>query len=426
MRPYGTAESDVCASKKATLKTAYLCSLCREYGVLEAAWRQPRLYIELRSCAFGGLQMRLHGNVFAYIVVFGLTACGVTPPDNVVGYTYVSGDSDAALPNAISTPSTTVGNSNITTTAGATVTTTGTGVTSTSGTTTEGGNTTTTGTTTAGGRTTGGTTTNTTTGGTTTGGTTTGGTTTGGTTSTSSTSTYTVDNLSTDMTSVLQAHTPIYSTENLGNPANVALWTPTMLQSLYDGLVATQTFYPNLSMQDLAHLMLALGATDSTGDYRLSNNGAVGYLQVSTSSCQTDYTNHGDTVTGPHGQLISATSITLTTPGANMAIMAWYTRNAVSAQESANEAAAGEHSHPSLRRDVGNAILSWLVGPGSDRWALVSGSDAANRWPAFYNRILDYYVQGGFGTQSSFDAILSTSMPSTLQAFKDAPAGAFP
>lgn len=343
--------------------------------------------------------MRFRTFLLTSMACAGLAACGVTAPDNTtVGYTYVSGDGDGALPNNVTkTPSTTVGNSNTV-----------------SGINPGGsGNANTTGTSTAGNSTTGGTSgSNTTTGGTS------GGSMSG--TTTSSTPTYTLANLTVDMNSVLKAHSPIYSSSNLGNPANIALWTQPELQSLYDGLIATQAFYPSLSLQDLAHLILALGATDSTGDYRLVNGSSTGYLQVSSGSCQTDYTNHGLAITGPDGQLVSPTSENLTDPGANVAMMAWYTRNAVSAGESANEVAANLHDH-TVTRDVGNGILSWLEGPGQDRHTL-SGSAATN-WSTFHDRIMDYYVQAGFGDTTSFETILNASMPATVLSFRDAPSG---
>ena len=357
--------------------------------------------------------MKLREIVFAGVSCIGLTACGIAGAGNARGYSYVS--DPVTADNSASTSSSTdaVGTTNSISNTGAANSNTAAvppkGVT--------GDTNVASGATTAGG--------NTTMDANATNGATHGGNTTVDANAAKPPVTYAIDNLAADMNNVLQQHMPVYSADNLGNPANVALWTPSLLASLYDGLVASQAFYPNLSLQDLAHLILALGATDSTGDYRLSNNSSVGYLQVATSSCEADYIAHGLAIVGPDGQLLSPSSISLNDPGANVVIMAWYTRNAVSAGESANEAAAGQHL-PGVTRDVGNAILSWLVGPGSDRHALVSGSDAANRWPAFYNRILDYYVQGGFGTQASFDAILNTSLPSTLEAFKDAPANAFP
>ena len=343
--------------------------------------------------------MKLRKTIFGYIACAGLTACGITAPDNVVGYTYVSGTANGALPDSTTKGSTT-SDTNATT--------------GTSGTTTSG--TTTTGTTTTGAATGGAT------NGNSTSGTTAGGSTTTGST-TSSTPTYTLANLSADMNAVLQARSPSSSDTygNLGNPANIALWTQSPLQSLYDGLLVTQaSYYPSLSLQDLAHLILALGATDSTGDYTLNNGSTVGYLQVSTANGENDYINHGLAIQGENGELISPSNISLGVPGANLALMAWYSRNAVSSGESADEASTGAHNHV-VTRDVGNAVLAWLAGPGLDRH-----SNPPTSWPAFYARLADYYVQSNFGTQASFDAIMNTSMPSTLQGFKDAPAGAFP
>ena len=350
--------------------------------------------------------MKVRQVIFAYALCTLSTACGGGGSGTQsLTYTSLPGDTDTGStanisapsgvdPNTIGTNTGSSGNANTT-----------------SGTTTAGGNPSTTGGTTGGGTTGGGTTAAMTTAGTTTAGT--------------PVATYSVDNLTADMNAVLQAHTPLYSSDNLGNPANVALWTPSIVQSLYDGIAAMQAFYPSVSMKDLAHLVLALGATDSTGDYRVSNASSVGYLQVGLDSCKADYVNHGLQVNGPNGLSISPTNTPLNDPGANVAIMAWYTGNAVAAGESANEAAQGLHAHV-VTRDVGNAMLAWLSGPGLDRHTLTAGSDASNRWLAFYDRLLDYYVQGGFGTQATFDAILGTNMPSTLEAFKDGPAGALP
>ena len=237
---------------------------------------------------------------------------------------------------------------------------------------------------------------------------------------------YSPADLMADMNVVLQAHSPIYSTENLGNPANVALWNQAAIDSLYRGLRAAQaTYYPMLSLKDFTHLILALGGTDSTGDYNLSN-GNTGYLQVS-GNVSSEFSAHADVVKDPNGEVVAdPANLVLTNPGVSVAVFAWSTRNSISAGESANEIAMGL-KHGNVFRDVGNGIMAWVCGPNQDRHRNPQTAGCpSDTYPGFSNRVEDYFVQAKFGAPGDLEKILAAAVPTTVLNFKDAPAGAFP
>ena len=237
---------------------------------------------------------------------------------------------------------------------------------------------------------------------------------------------YSSADLMLDVNTVLQAHPPVYSTENLGNPANVALWNQAAVDSLYRGLVVAQAnYYPMLKLKDLAHLLLALAGTDSTGNYNL-DNGSTGLLSVST-NVSGEFSAHANAVTDSNGIVVAdPANLVLTNPGANVGVFAWSSRNSISAGESTTEIALGE-MHGNVFRDVGNGIMAWVCGANTDRHRNPQTAGCpTDTYPGFHNRVEDYFVQANFGSVADFETILNAPVPNTLVNFKDAPTSTFP
>jgi hypothetical protein len=221
---------------------------------------------------------------------------------------------------------------------------------------------------------------------------------------------YSVAQLKADIGTVLQLHAPVYSNRNLGNPANVALWTPDKIASLYRGIATAQQFFPQLSMTDLAHLVAAEGAQESTGNFALPGY-SVGFLQVTPNTVVQDFTNHGRPILAPDGSAVVTPGITadLTDPAQNVALWAWYTHNVVVAGMSLNEVALG-FKQGGVTPDFGNAQFDWLAGPHNDR----HNPAVAASYKDYHDRIKDYFVQANFGTDAQFEQLLGTSIGTGL------------
>jgi hypothetical protein len=230
---------------------------------------------------------------------------------------------------------------------------------------------------------------------------------------------YTPTMLAEDIDTVLQYHTGIYSNRPLGNSGNVALWTPDKVALLYQALVVTHTSgYTAIALPDLAHLVLAEAAAESTGNYNIgiggSPSGGWGLLQVTPDTVVVDYNNHGLALRSASGALLldPNTSHNLADPGTNTLIWGWYTKNAVAFGISADQAAAGQRG--TVVADYGNALFAWLAGPGHDRH--IEGDNAD--YNDYYQRNEDYFVQAGFGTAADFTALMDTLVGYTPAAWK--------
>ena len=224
-----------------------------------------------------------------------------------------------------------------------------------------------------------------------------------------------------DLTLALASRPGPLSGRYLGNPANLALWTPLKVQQLMIGLRAAQSqFFPELSLQDFARLMVAEGAQESTGDWNLgvrpidfSDHASQGFLQVTPASVVLDYANYGLPIQDANGKVLidpaKVSRMTLANPGTNVLLWSWYTRNSVATGVSMNEwinRVAWNIPVGKVTRDFGNAQFTWLAGPHNDRHVAGAGYDD------YYRRIADYYVTSGFGSQQRFDQLLATPFDS--------------
>ena len=82
------------------------------------------------------------------------------------------------------------------------------------------------------------------------------------------------------------------------------MWTPDKIQSLLNGIVtAHDVFYSNISLTDLAHLVISEGAQESTGNYNLPG-WSEGFIQSTPSTVGQDFINHGNAVTSSVGTMI--------------------------------------------------------------------------------------------------------------------------
>ena len=222
---------------------------------------------------------------------------------------------------------------------------------------------------------------------------------------------YSMAQLQADLKNVLQLRAPKYSNRNLGNPANVALWTPDKMQSLMRGIQTAQRYFPKIGLVDLAHLILAEGAQESTGNFAMPGV-SVGFMQVTPGTVGIDFKNHGMPIKAADGSVVVSpqSSPDLNDPAQNIALWAWYSSNVVIAGMSLNEVALNNQPFGKVTRDFGNAEFDWLAGPHNDRH---DASKAAN-FKDYHDRIKDYFVQSDFGSDSQFEALLATPLGSKL------------
>ena len=203
----------------------------------------------------------------------------------------------------------------------------------------------------------------------------------------------------------------------------MANWTPDKVAQLKKGIDTAQQFYPNIKPQTLAKLIVAESAQESTGDpnaginagqkdWSKSQDGAgLGLLQVTPKFAVQDFIKHGTAIKAPDGSVVvdPKGKIDLSNPATNVAMWAWYTKNAVASGTSMNEAASGAKGSP-VTRDFGNAQWSWLGGPHNDR----HDSATAGGYKDYHDRIKDYFVQSGMGGADEFEKLLDTPVSSTM------------
>ncbi len=241
---------------------------------------------------------------------------------------------------------------------------------------------------------------------------------------------YTSKQVLADLQALLISRPGPLSGRHLGNPANLALWTPYKVQQLTIGLrVAQATFYPEIPLRDFARLILAEAAQESTGDFNLGvrpvdlqDHASQGLLQVTPASVLLDYKNYGLPIKDATGKVLldpaKAERLSLANVCTNVLLWAWYTRNSVAFGVSFNEWAHRSEWHiptGGVLRDFGNAQFTWLAGPHNDRHTADQG------YADYYNRIADYYISSGFGTQAQLDALLATGFAAEPIAVRDLP-----
>ena len=175
-------------------------------------------------------------------------------------------------------------------------------------------------------------------------------------------------------------------------------------------LVATR-FYPMLAPRRLAQLIVAEAAQTSSGDHRRNVGGGPGdgqgYMQVTMQSVVKDLHDFGrpllalggSTVVTPDGNIV------LGRLDQNVALSAWYTRNTVGSRQSLGERLLWRdlpynHQPTPMMVVFGNAQLTWLAGPRHDRHT----PEGAARFAKYHRRVLNYFVQSGFGDAATYEA----------------------
>ena len=231
-----------------------------------------------------------------------------------------------------------------------------------------------------------------------------------------------------NLNAVLQARPGPRSGRPLGNPANLTMWSEAKRQSLYRGIVqARNIFYRELNLRDFAHMILSESAQESTGDFTLgvrpidfNDHASQGLIQVTPGSVVLDFLHWGKQVRSTSRQVLldpnQAAQMDLSDPTTSLMMWAWYTKNCVAIGTSIEEfqhRTAWNSPTGTIVRDFGNAQFVWLAGPHSDRHVDDSG------YQDYYNRINDYFVESGFGSQADFDRLLNTPLSAVRVGMPD-------
>ena len=231
---------------------------------------------------------------------------------------------------------------------------------------------------------------------------------------------YTVADLHADLTAVLQSRPegPL-SGKALGDVTKVALWTPAVTARLYEGLVAAnKLFFPKLGLRDLSRLLVAEGAQESTGDYRLGvvpvrmdDFRSQGFLQATPGNVLKDFAAFGVQF-DPDMDPKAVTSWNLADPKIQVLTFSWYCLNSVAAgvslQEYAHRVMWNTRGVGEVTCDYGNLQYTWLSGPRHDRHK----SDKEYR--DYHDRIADYFVCAKFGSFDDFERLLRTPTSKTF------------
>lgn len=246
---------------------------------------------------------------------------------------------------------------------------------------------------------------------------------------------YNKSQLFNDIKSLLQTRPGPASGRPLGNPNNIALYSPEKVASVWEGICTSwvrffRKEFP--SLKNFARMVLCECAQESTMDYRLgvrpvdfSDHTSHGIIQVTPGSVLKDYTAWGlpikSALKGRTGKVIADPNKTLqfdlTDPCLSIVIWAWYTKNSVLMGVSMNE-----FSHRkvwnipagSTTQIYGNCLLTWLAGPHND----INKPSGKASFEDYYKRQLDYWVQSGFGDAGQFDANIQTRLSPTLSHLK--------
>lgn len=237
----------------------------------------------------------------------------------------------------------------------------------------------------------------------------------------------------TDIERLLRSsHTGLYSGRGLGDLSKLPLWTPDRIDQLWEGAAtAWVRFYRKEvpSLKHFARMVLCECAQESTMDYRLGvkqpidfrDHTSHGVIQVTPGSVLHDFARFGRRI---QSALVGRRGVVLADPArvraldfdtsncaGNIVMFAWYTKNTVNMGMSMNEYAhriAWNTPTAPVKRVFGTAQLTWLAGPRNS----IDTHQAA--YQDYYNRILDYWVHGGFGTKEEFDAHIQTPIVNEL------------
>lgn len=239
---------------------------------------------------------------------------------------------------------------------------------------------------------------------------------------------YTLEQFKKDLLNAIESRPDEghFSGRPLGNGANRSLWTPDKIKSFYDGVVTSQlNFFPEFRLEEFAHLIICECMQESTGDYRLNvpklisfkDHRSFGIIQITPGSVLLDYYRFGSAIMDINGKMILSPSrtldINLADPGSSIVIFSWYVSNCVSCGVSINEYLHRDEWHiktGKVRRDFGNCMLNWLAGPHNDRH-----TNGQKAFQDYYNRILDYFIASSFGTQATFDELISRPLREKIQ-----------
>jgi hypothetical protein len=205
----------------------------------------------------------------------------------------------------------------------------------------------------------------------------------------------------------------------IGDPSKAAQWDLAKAHQLNLGIQTAAQFFPGVAPVDLAHLIIAEGLHESTGDTQKNIGGkpgdGMGFMQATPQSVVKDFMQFGTVVKAADGSVVLDPTVSpnLADPAVNVALFAWYSANSLAAGTSLD--AKLTWGNPAnvdpANKDYGNAMLTWFGGPNNDRHAAGSTFNDSQ----YIKQTQDYFTQSGFGDAAKFQALLSTPLDSTLR-----------
>jgi hypothetical protein len=205
----------------------------------------------------------------------------------------------------------------------------------------------------------------------------------------------------------------------IGDPSKAAQWDLAKAHRLNLGIKTAAQFFPGIAPADLAHLIIAEGLHESTGDTHKNVGGkpgdGMGFMQATPQSVVKDFMQFGTVVKAADGSVVLDPKVSpnLADPAVNVALFAWYSANSLAAGTSLDGKLT--YNNPATvnpaNKDYGNAMLTWFSGPNNDRHAAGNTFNDSQ----YIKQTQDYFTQSGFGDAAKFQSLLSKPLDSTLR-----------
>jgi hypothetical protein len=219
---------------------------------------------------------------------------------------------------------------------------------------------------------------------------------------------YGLSDMVLDFAHVIQSRpSGIFSHRPLGNSQNLDLWAMSEMESLYDGIATVHgLFYDEYSRETIARLILCVSMQESTGDHALHvpAGRSQGLMQVSPESVVADFDTYGQTLPSLREPLTPG-RVNVSDPGTSVKLWGWYGNAAahtgVSVAEYVHRVEWQIAAHR-LRPTLAHALLAWLAGPSAD----VGQAATKAHFEEYLNRIQDYWIAAGFGSQRRLQLLL--------------------
>lgn len=235
-----------------------------------------------------------------------------------------------------------------------------------------------------------------------------------------------------DLFQAMQSRPGKYSGRALGNSSNIPLWTKDKVDSLWEGIATAYVrFFKKefRSLRDFGRLIICEGMQESTGIWNLGcktvdfdDHTSHGFIQVTPGSNMKDFSDWGTSIRSVLKNrsdkiLLDPSKVkdmNTADPCMNILMFAWYTKNCVNMGVSMNEYAHRELWHIPKQEGHSKVYAAcqavWLAGPRT----YINTDAGWKSYEDYYNRILDYFTQSGFGTKEYFDSLVYTTIVNEL------------